>query len=45
MEVWLDDQLLIRAVDRSFRDPFDGLSVLNGAGDFSLAYMQVLGAN
>lgn len=45
MEVKLDDVSLFQATDRSFNDPFDGLSILNGAGDFSLAYMEVMGTN
>ena len=45
MEVKLDDATLISAADQSFRDPFNGLSILNGAGDFSLAYMELLGTN
>ena len=45
MEVKLDEVSLFQTSDRSFNDPFDGLSILNGAGDFSLAYMEILGTN
>ncbi len=36
MSILLDGQELMQATDRGFRDPFDGLAVVNGGGDYAL---------
>ncbi len=36
MTVHLDGQQLIQVTDRGFRDPFDGLAVVNSGGDYAL---------
>lgn len=43
MEVSVDGQVLMSAEDRSFRDPFDGLTLINGGGDFALAAVKIDG--
>ena len=36
MKVSLDGKALMQVTDRRFKDPFDGLVVVNAAGDFAL---------
>ncbi len=36
MSILLDGQELMQATDRGFRDPFDGLAVVNSGGDYAL---------
>lgn len=43
MVIQLDGQELIRTTDRGFRDPFDGLAVVNSGGDFALRSMTING--
>jgi len=44
MRISLDGEVLIEVTDRRFRDPFDGLAVLNAAGDFALRRVRIDGA-
>ena len=41
MRISLDDRLLMDVVDRRFRDSFDGLTVVNAAGDFALRSVRI----
>ena len=43
MVVSFDGTEVIRATDRSFRDPFDGLAFSNHGGDFSVRHVKVAG--
>jgi len=43
MEVKLDGSVVMEVVDRSFRDPFGGIAVLNSGGDYALRKITVDG--
>lgn len=43
MVVSFDGTEVIRAIDRGFRDPFDGLAFTNRGGDFSVRHVKVAG--
>lgn len=43
MAIQLDGQEVIRTTDRGFRDPFDGVAVVNSGGDFALRRVTVSG--
>ncbi len=44
MTVSVDGDARIKTVDRTFRDPFDGFSVVNRGGDYILARIAIHGA-
>lgn len=43
MVVAVDGKEMIRVADRGYRDPFDGLRLVNEAGDFTLRQITVMG--
>ena len=43
MKISLDGTVLMQVTDRRFKDPFDGLVVVNAAGDFALRKVQIQG--
>ncbi len=43
MTVTIDGAELLSTLDRSFRDPWDGLALTNKGGDFSLRRIEVMG--
>lgn len=45
MAVTLDEKTLFEVSDRRFRDPFDGVTLVNAGGDFSLREIAVYGAD
>jgi len=45
MVVELDGTVLIRAADRSFRDPFDGISIINDGGDYVVSQIVIYGSS
>lgn len=45
MVVELDGTELIRATDRSFRDPFDGISIVNDGGDYVISEIVIYGSS
>jgi len=45
MVVELDGTELIRAADRSFRDPFDGVSIVNDGGDYVISQIVIYGSS
>jgi hypothetical protein len=45
MVVELDGTELIRAADRSFRDPFDGISIINDGGNYVVSQIVVYGSS
>jgi len=45
MKVSVDGKEIIKTNDRSFRDPFDGLSIINNGGDYIISRVTVHGAS
>ncbi len=45
MSILLDGQELMQATDRGFRDPFDGLAIVNGGGDYALRSITIDGTS
>jgi hypothetical protein len=43
MVVKLDGQVLMETTDRSYRDPFDGLAVVNSGGDYAFRRVTIDG--
>jgi hypothetical protein len=45
IEILLDDNSIIRARDRSFRQPFERVSIFNKTGDFAVRSLLLFGGN
>jgi hypothetical protein len=45
MVVALDGKVIIRSVDRTFRDAFDGISIVNHNGEYAFPRIEVFGTN
>ena len=43
MVVLLDNNEIMRTVDRAYDDPFDGFAVINKGGEFELKQVSILG--
>ncbi len=43
MSVSVDGGILVEASDRSFRDPFNGVALINEGGDFTVREITVSG--
>lgn len=45
MKITVDGATLIRVTDRSFRDPFDGITIVNSGGDYGIRRIKIDGAS
>ena len=43
MSVSVDDKTLVQVNDTSFRDPFNGLTLVNDGGEFAVREISVMG--
>ncbi len=45
MVIKIDGARVIEVTDRGFRDPFDGIAVVNGGGDYALRSITIDGTS
>ncbi len=45
MVVKIDGAQVMEVTDRSFRDPFDGVALVNGGGDYALRSITIDGTS
>ncbi len=45
MVVLLDDQEIIRTIDRASEESFDGFTIINGGGDYTFSQFEIFGTN